>query len=130
MEASLQDKAASVEVAVHRAIYQATPAEAIVHAHPPLAIALSIDCDQLRPLDAEGKYYLPVIPVLTVQDTIGTEGSIRLLPPVLKENRVVVIKGHGSFSVGQSIEEACQWTAVLESVCRIIYYRETYRKNS
>ncbi len=33
---------ASIELAVHRAIYQTTPALAIVHAHPPHVVALSL----------------------------------------------------------------------------------------
>jgi L-fuculose-phosphate aldolase len=31
-----------------------------------------------------------------------------------------MVRGHGSFAVGQMIEEAYQWTSSLEQVCRII----------
>ena len=40
---------ASTELAVHRAVYQATPAQAIVHAHPPYSIVLSMTGTELRP---------------------------------------------------------------------------------
>jgi L-fuculose-phosphate aldolase len=36
---------ASTEIGVHRAIYRGTSAQAIVHAHPPYAIARSLVCD-------------------------------------------------------------------------------------
>ena len=36
---------ASTEIGVHRATYQGTSAQAIVHAHPPCAIARSLVCD-------------------------------------------------------------------------------------
>jgi len=45
---------ASIELAVHRAIYQETPALSVIHAHPPHAIALSLAGTEILPSDAEG----------------------------------------------------------------------------
>ncbi len=55
---------ASVELPVHRAIYQATSASAIVHAHPPHAIALSLTETEIVPTDTEGLSLLSRVPVL------------------------------------------------------------------
>ena len=41
---------ASIELAVHRAIYRETPALAIVHAHPPHAVALSLTETEIVPM--------------------------------------------------------------------------------
>ncbi|MCK4777567.1 MAG: class II aldolase/adducin family protein, partial [Actinomycetia bacterium] len=42
---------------------------------------------------------------------------------ILKKNKIVVMKGHGSFAIGNSLEEALNWTTSLEASTRIIFYR-------
>ncbi|OPY58414.1 MAG: L-fuculose phosphate aldolase [Pelotomaculum sp. PtaU1.Bin035] len=118
---------ASRESGVHRAIYKETSALAIVHAHPVHAIALSFLEDEIIPIDAEGAYLLHKIPVLSVGQPIGSRELEKKLPGLLKENRIVVVRGHGSFAAGQVLEEALQWTSSLENVCRIIYLTRTLK---
>ena len=61
---------ASSEYRVHLAVYQKTPYRAIVHAHPPYAVAASLVTDEIRPLDSEGLMFCSLIPV-----TSGTPGT-------------------------------------------------------
>ncbi|MFZ5652396.1 MAG: aldolase [Bacillota bacterium] len=112
---------ASTEIRVHRAIYKRTPALAIVHAHPPHAISLSLMEDHIVPVDSEGAYLLHKIPVVRTRHTIGSAQLEELLPEVLKEYKVAMVRGHGSFAVGQLPEEAYQWTSSLEHSSRIIF---------
>ena len=111
---------ASTEVGVHRAIYRKTPALSIVHAHPPHAIALSLLEDEIIPVDSEGSYLLKKIPVLRAEQTIGSKEVEEKLPEYFGEYKIVMVRGHGSFAVGQTMEEAHKWTSSLESACRII----------
>ncbi|TEB05245.1 L-fuculose phosphate aldolase [Pelotomaculum schinkii] len=111
---------ASTEIGVHRAIYKGTSALAVVHAHPVHAIALSLLEDQIIPVDSEGAYLLHKIPVIGAEHTIGSKELENILPGLLSEYKIVMVRGHGSFAVGQMIEEAYQWTSCLEQVCRII----------
>ena len=111
---------ASTEIRVHRAIYKRTPALAIVHAHPPHAIALSLVEDEIIPVDSEGSYLMHKIPVVCAEHTIGSEEIEQALPEVLNDYKAVMIRGHGSFAVGQLPEEAYQLTSSLEHSCRII----------
>ncbi|MCL5058480.1 MAG: aldolase [Actinobacteria bacterium] len=111
---------ASTEIRVHRAIYKGTPALAIVHAHPPHAISLSLAEDEIIPVDSEGSYLLHKIPVIHAEHTIGSEELEQSLPEMLKEYKAVMVRGHGSFAVGQLPEEAYQWTSSLEHSSRII----------
>ena len=55
---------ASMELPAHLAIYATTGVEAIVHAHPPSAIALSFVTDRFIPLDSEGAILLREVPVI------------------------------------------------------------------
>lgn len=118
---------ASTEIGVHRAIYKGTSALAIVHAHPVHAIALSLLEEEIIPVDSEGAYLLHKVPVLGAEHTIGSRELEEKLPGLLKEYKIVMVRGHGSFAVGQMLEEAYQWTSSLENVCRIIYLTHTLR---
>ncbi len=116
---------ASTEVGVHRSIYKNTSALAIVHAHPVYATALSLVQDEIIPIDSEGQYLLHRIPVIGFEHTVGSEEVARVLPDFLKEYKIVMVRGHGSFAVGQLLEEAYQWTSSLENICKIIYLTRT-----
>ena len=118
---------ASTEIGVHRAIFQNTPALAIVHAHPVYATALSLIDDEIIPIDSEGQYMLHKIPVIGFEHTVGSAEVARILPEYLKEYKIVMIRGHGSFAVGQLIEEAYQWTSSLENICKIIHLTRTLK---
>jgi L-fuculose-phosphate aldolase len=128
---------ASTEIVVHRAIYQQTSALAIVHTHPPYAIAQSLAKDEIVPVDSEGSYLLHKVPVVEAQLTAGSSEVAELLPTWLKEYDLVMLRGHGPFAIGHLLEEAYQLTSVLEMTCRILTIREgmggelkEYRKGS
>jgi L-fuculose-phosphate aldolase len=60
------DVIASTEVNVHRAIYRATSALAILHGHSKYAVVMSMLCgEQIIPEDSESVYFLHEIPVVT-----------------------------------------------------------------
>lgn len=118
---------ASTELIVHRAIYLGTSAKAVVHAHPVHAIALSLMEELILPIDAEGLHHLKKTPVLVVEQSIGSPEVEDKLPGLLKTNKIVVIRGHGSFATGQTLEEAYMWTSSLENACRIIWLTRTLK---
>src|SRR4030042_5384428 len=63
---------ASTELAVHRCIYKTTSALAVVHAHPPYAVALSFTEKEIVPRDVEGRALFSKVPV------IGTETAVKV----------------------------------------------------
>lgn len=113
---------ASTEIKIHRAIYLNTSALAVVHAHPPCAVALSLEEDEIIPVDTEGIYYFKRVPVLGADLTVGSDEVAEKLPPLLQNYKVAVVRGHGSFAVGQMLEEAFQWTSSLEASCKVLLY--------
>ncbi len=115
---------ASTEVGVHRAIYQNTSALAVIHAHTPYAISLSLVRDEIVPIDDEGQYHLKKVPILDVEDSIGSDEVERELPMLLQDYNAAIIKGHGTFAYGENLEEAFNWTTVVESICKVIYLVE------
>jgi len=110
---------ASTEYRVHREIFRSTSHRAIVHAHPPHAIALSLSADSLTPVDTEGVMFCPLIPVV-----VGKPGSEELAVHVargLLASGVVVARGHGTFAGGKNLDEAYIRTSLAEHSCRILF---------
>jgi len=111
---------ASTELAVHRAIYRETPASAIVHAHPPHAIALSLTETEIAPNDTEGLSTVSRVPVLGWRMTVKPGALADIIAQALKQHRIVMVHGHGSFAIGQLLEEAHNYTTTLEESCQVI----------
>jgi len=111
---------ASIELAVHRAIYRETQAQSIVHAHPPHAIALSLTETEIIPSHAEGLAMVGTVPVLGWNMEIKPGGMADIIARALKEHRVIMVHGHGSFAAGQLLDEAYNFTTVLEESCQVL----------
>ena len=119
---------ASSELAVHRIIYQRTAAHAIVHAHPIWALALSLFQQEILPLDAEGKRDLGTVPVVGEKVIEEVREIVDEVAGLLKEHRIIVIRGHGSFAIGQLLDEAHRWTSLLEESCRLLHAVQALEK--
>lgn len=102
----------STEWQVHREIYLKTPYDAVLHAHPPHAVALSLLVNEVIPVDSEGRLLAPRIPVVE-----GEPGSIELarsVASVISESQVVIARGHGTFAAGMDLMRAYILTSVVE----------------
>lgn len=106
---------ASSETPVHRAIYRETDALAIVHAHPPYATLLSMTEDLLVPVDWEGSYFFKKIPVLTAKKTVSRKDVAGMIGKRMKDHKAILVRGHGSFARGDTLEEAYMLTSSLEA---------------
>jgi L-fuculose-phosphate aldolase len=120
---------ASVELPVHRAIYQQTSAHSIVHAHPPHAIALSLVETEILP-NAEGLSMIGKVPVIGWKMEISPGGLADIIAKALRQHRIVMVHGHGSFAIGQILEEAYSFTTSLEESCRVICLYKSLRIDS
>jgi L-fuculose-phosphate aldolase len=119
---------ASSELVVHRAIYQNTSALAIVHVHPPYAVAQSLCVqDAIIPIDSEGSYLFRKVPVVQTESTVGSKEVANVAARMLREYKIFLLRGHGCFSIGPVLEEAYQWCSSLEESCKIYYYTMTLR---
>ena len=121
LEPGEKDKLVSKELITHRAVYKKTKAQAILHAHPAHAVAISITDNKVVPQDAEGNSLFKSAAIVRVRDGGGSEESARLLPSFVSSGSgVAVLKGHGSFAVGKDLEQAYRYTSALENSCKII----------
>jgi len=118
---------ASSEYRVHREVYRKTSFTAIVHAHPPFAVAASLRVDEIIPLDSEGVMFCPRIPVVTGDP--GTEELATNVAEGLVHAPVVIARGHGTFSGGKNLDEAYVLTSLAEHACRVIAFSRQFMKD-
>ncbi|MBE0428544.1 MAG: class II aldolase/adducin family protein [Thermoleophilia bacterium] len=109
---------ASSDAGLHQLIYRFTPAAAIIHAHPPHAIALSLRSDMIAPRDLEGSVFLREVPVVDPEQTNSR------IPQVLQTHVAAVIRGHGSYVVGRTLSEALAYTSALGFSSHVAYLDE------
>lgn len=112
---------ASSELVVHRAIYRETEAQAVVHGYPAHAAALSLVWDEVVPVDALGMQHFERVPVIGQSITPSARDLAEAIAQALRNSKVVLVRGHGCFAVGQLLEECHQWMSCLEESCRILW---------
>jgi len=110
---------ASTELNVHRAIYQQTSAQAIVHAHPPHTVAISLTDTEIAPGNTTEQSLLGSIPVLGWHMEVKPGGLAEIIAGALEQKQIVVVHGHGTFAIGQLLEEAYSCTTALEESCQV-----------
>lgn len=120
MEPSPEDGSASREIVVHRAVYAATDARAIVHAHAPHTVARSLHGFPIVPRDSEGLYVLGAVPVVSASTTIASAEAADLLSQALVKAPVAVLRTHGPFAKGSTLDEAFMHVSVLEASAAIL----------
>lgn len=123
LEAPLQGDAGDAELEIHRAIYEHTPLKAIVHCYASEAQAVSLcytdeelaRAPRVIPVDAEGGFLYPAIPVLPPRPDPG------VLARALLDYRVVIVAFGGVWAAGeQSVGEAIRHISSAKDIC---YYR-------
>jgi L-fuculose-phosphate aldolase len=125
IEPGPSDEGCSRELVVHRAVYQATDARAICHAHPPHTMFRSLIEDEIRPLDSEARRSIgESIPVLVPREKIGSPEAAVMLAAALQAVPVAVLRTHGPFAVGETLWDAWGLIGVLEESCHILDLRD------
>lgn len=125
MEPSVLDQGCSRELVVHRAVYAATGARAICHAHPPHTMYRSLVEDEICPVDSEARLVIgEAVPVLVPKVKIGSAEAAQMLAVALQEVPVAVLRTHGPFAIGATLWDAWGIIGVLEESCHILDLRD------
>jgi L-fuculose-phosphate aldolase len=127
------DSIASMELKVHRAMYQAlaeTLADqgvtlmnaAIVHAHNLHATCLSLLYDRIEPLDAEGIHVLgPSVPVLAPSEAIASDEVAQMMASLVRAGgSIAVVRSHGPFAIADTLANAHRQVSCLEYSAKLL----------
>jgi len=109
---------ASTDLNIHRAIYRETQALAVVHAHPPHAVALSMTDKEIIP-SVEDFSLIGTVPVVGWSDELEKECLADIVARALQQHRIIIVHNHGSFAIGQLLEEAYNVTTALEQSSQV-----------
>ena len=120
----------SSEVLMHLEVYRTrADARAVIHAHPPTAVAYSIahpDAEEIPGTSfselilAVGK--LPIVPF----QMPGSREMATALHPFIKDSKVMVLARHGALSFGGDLIEAYNGMERLEHSCEILLKAESF----
>ncbi len=114
----------SGERLMHLEVYKRCPkAKAVVHAHPPTAIAFTVAHPEWKELPAkclsEVILALGSVPVAPYARP-GTVEMGTVLAPFLPQRRVILLARHGAISWGEDLEEAYNGMERLEHISIIL----------
>lgn len=114
----------STERLMHLAVFRQCPkARAVIHAHPPTAIAWSIAKPHLKilPSDCLSEVILATgdIPFADYARP-GTQAMGDVLIPYLPKHRALILRRHGAITWGESLEEAYRGMERIENSAQIL----------
>jgi len=113
---------ASLDGPLHQQVYQQNPdARALLHSHGPYTVATTLNGETFRPVDFEGQLYFPQVPVITIPYADYVAQAPAAVADMLKSHRITVVRGHGVYSVGETLNLAYKWTCSLELSAKTAY---------
>lgn len=117
---------ASLDAAIHQRIYQTHPDfHAVLHAHNPHTIALTLDQDQLEPVDFEGELYFGTLPVIELDAENYLEVMPQRIADALKHHKVAIVQKHGVYVGAESLHLAYKWVCSIEQSAHIKWLHHT-----
>ena len=110
-----------VEVFIHTEIMRARPEiQAVVHTHPPHAVAFSSLCKPLLPIGHEGAMFCDGLPVFDrTSDLIVSPDLGQAVAACLDGHNALLLRNHGIVTAGRSVEEAVMMAVLLEKACKV-----------
>jgi L-fuculose-phosphate aldolase len=114
----------SSDLAIHRAIYAARPdVEAVVHAHVPAAMALTLAGETPDPASLpETALLLPRLPLVPFGVPGSPELAARIAAALVDGDPrpgAVLLEVHGAIAVGARIAEALDRIELVDVLCRV-----------
>jgi len=132
------DGRASTESTIHRKILSIPGVEACIHAHYLSAISVSFDSKEKQnflvyegkiddrdefsfvPVDMIGAHLLGKIPCGTYLESVGSIEMEERIPKYLTGNRATIVKGHGPFVRGRSLEECLHLQGLVDASAKLL----------
>jgi L-fuculose-phosphate aldolase len=135
------DARASSESTIHRQILLNPGVKCVVHAHYISMTVTSFDTREkeiflifqgndekqreeflLVPVDLYGANYIGPVSVATYTAPVGSAEMEERIPKYLKKDKMTIVRGHGPFARGASIEEVVQNLSILENSSTLLVY--------
>lgn len=110
-----KESMAPLEVHIHTAIYQRRPdVNAVAHLHSPAVIALSVTGKTFIPVIYRGYMFGAGVPFYDDSRTVGSLNSGKVLAETLGQKSAVIMRGHGSVVVADTLQALLYYSLSLE----------------
>lgn len=112
----------SSELRLHLEVYRQRPEiEAVIHAHPPYAVSLSLAGISLeKPYTPESVLLLGAVPTAPYGRPSTSQVS-ESIQNYIKKTDIIILERHGSLTVGHTLKEAFQKLEILEHTAKIVW---------
>ena len=108
-------ESASLDAPLHQKVYLLNhKAGAVLHSHGPYTVAATMRTKSFVPVDFEGQYYFPEVPVIRIPYSDYVAEAPGLVARELATSRVMVVRGHGIYAWGPDLNLAYKWSCSLE----------------
>jgi len=132
------DGRASTESTIHRRILAIPGVEASIHAHYLSAISVSFDAKDAQnflvyegeaqgteefsfvPIDRTGAWILGKVPSGTYREPVGSKEMEARIPRYLADSPATLVKGHGPFVRGASLQECLHLLGVVDASAKLL----------
>jgi L-fuculose-phosphate aldolase len=111
----------SSETPLHRAVYAATDARAIVHTHSRFATVMSTLVSELPPVHYVTTAFGGCVRVAPYA-TFGSDELAANVASALVGRRAALLANHGAVTIGETIETAVDLAFQLEWLAEVAYY--------
>ncbi|MHB1544448.1 MAG: class II aldolase/adducin family protein [Gammaproteobacteria bacterium] len=120
-----QPEDASWDTPLHLATYRENPEHgAVLHGHGLYGVAMSLEVgDFFEPVDFEGRLLFPRVAIIDVSAEHPFEDAARLTARALRDLPLTIVRGHGIYSAGPSLEIAWRNLASLEWSAHLAWLR-------
>ncbi len=116
---------ASSEFSAHMGILRLTGMDAILHGHPKFSVIMSMNCHQENcasrgscHIRCPEERFIGDVPIVPGEVGTGLCGLCNTLPPAMKNNRGVIVWGHGLFTVSEGdFNSAFRNLLSIEKMC-------------
>ncbi|WP_280438064.1 class II aldolase/adducin family protein [Nocardia carnea] len=106
------------ELKIHLGIYRSSEAGAVVHAHSPKAVSLSLVTDELPVIHYQQLLLGGALPVVPFAPFSTDELAASTLS-ALEHKSAAILAHHGSVAVGATLDKALDNALLLEWLCQI-----------
>lgn len=113
-------KGASLDASIHQGIYQACPQHnAVLHAHNPYTIALTLTTESFNPVDFEGQLYFGEMDIVECDADNYLQAMPSRISQAMLKGSIVIVRSHGVYVAAETAELAYKWLCSLEQSAKI-----------
>jgi L-fuculose-phosphate aldolase len=86
----------------------------MLHSHGAYSVGVSFGGQDFHPADFEGRYYFETVPVLSIDYDRYVDEAPAKVAEALANYPVAIVRGHGVYAWGETLDRAYKWTGSLE----------------